>query len=606
MKIETIQNLRLGGFTDAVALSSIGAAIVTTSPFFNLSPVIPGALAFAGAFMLTERLSFAFRFRNVLPSEFEIESSPPVIAPAQLKKRADTVLIGYTCDDGQPVYLPYEDLMRHILVLGQSGSGKTVLGSLIMRQHVDAGGGLLFVDGKMNSDDLQAMHEMCAAAGREQDLIVINPGNPALSNTYNPILYGDADEIASRILTLLPATDTSPGAAYYRQSALQAITTIVRAIQTTGLAFNFLDLNILMTNSQAMLHLQNLMSSEIDPSREESIKDFKLFIDRYRTVNKQTGVNEIDVSKMKDVLGGISGQLHSFGTGTFGKVLNSYSPEINLFDAVTQNKIVYIMLPTMGKAEAAQNFAKMVIGDYRTAVSWVQTLPENKRPSPPFLAFMDEANSYFNSSMPRLFEQARSAKQILMPAAQTFAGFEVISPELAEMVLANTATKIFFRLGTHDTAEKAADMIGMVRQATKSLSDSDSETDSSPNVKIAPDASLADSRGITIGMREEEVYRVHPDILKSLDRGQCIVSFGGDKVFNVRVPMIDGTSHFKATIGKFRVNRKALPEVRGLDLLAGIDRFLRQSNPKSAPQKTHDEHEHNPDEYKTEDGAEEQ
>lgn len=592
MKIETLQNLRLGGFSDAFALSCIGTGLVLTSPFFDVPWLIPAVLGGLGSYMLTERLSFVLKLRNVLPSDFQFESSPPVIPEHLITKRDDTMLIGYTCDDAKPIYLPYEDLMRHLLIVGQSGVGKTVLGSLMMRQQIEAGGGLLFMDGKMNRDDLQSMYEMCAACGREHDLLVINPGDPTLSNTYNPILYGDADEIASRILSLIPSAETSPGADHFRQSALQAVTTIVRAIQSTGLAFNFLDMNILLTNSKAMGHLQNIMCSEIDSEREAAIKDFKLFIDRFRSVNKQSGTSEIDVNKMKELLGGIAGRLHSFGTGTFGRVLNTYNPEVKLFDAIINNKIIYIMLPTMGKAEAAQNLAKMVIGDYRTAVSWVQALPEAQRPNPPFLAFMDEAGSYFNNSFPRLFEQARSARQILMPAAQTFANFEAISPELAEMVLGNTWTKVFFKLGTHETAEKAADMIGMTRKAAKSISDSDSETDSAPNIQVAPDAALADSKGITIGMREEEVYLVHPDVLKGLDKGQCIVSFGGDKVYNIRVPMVTVSQEFRDKLGPVRINRQDLPPVRGLDLVNAIDRFLRADSDKRPPPKHHDESEH--------------
>jgi len=599
MKIETLQSLRLGGFSDTLALTSIGGALLLTSPFFNVPWILPAALAGLGGYLITERLSFALKLRNVLPSTFHFESSPPVIPEHLITKRDDTLLLGYTCDDAKPIYLPYEDLMRHVLIVGQSGVGKTVLGSLLMRQQVEAGGGLLFVDGKMNRDDLQAMYEMCAACGREQDLLVINPGNPDLSNTYNPVLYGDADEIASRIISLIPTTETSPGADHFRQSALQAVTTIVRAIQSTGLAFNFLDLNILLTNGKAMAHLQNIMCSEVDSDRETAIKDFKLFIDRFRSPSKNGGAPEIDVSKMKELLGGIAGRLHSFGTGTFGRVLNTYNPEVRLFDAIINNKIIYIMLPTMGKAEAAQNFAKMVIGDYRTAVSWIQALPESQRPNPPFLAFMDEAGSYFNNSFPRLFEQARSARQILMPAAQTFANFEAISPELAEMVLGNTWTKVFFKLGTHETAEKAADMIGMTRQATKSISDSDAETDSAPNIQVAPDASLADSKGITIGMREEEVYLVHPDTLKSLDKGQCIVSYGGDKVYNIRVPMITVSDDFRQKLGPVRINRQDLPPVRGLDLANAIDRFLRTEPDKRAPNKYHDEGEHDSTQYNT-------
>lgn len=102
----------------------------------------------------------------------------------------DGLLLGFTTDTGQPVRVPDEDFMRHGFILGQSGVGKTVLGKLMMFQQIQRGGGLTFIDGKMNADDIQTIYQYCVWAGREQDLLILNPGNPSLSNTYNPILRG--------------------------------------------------------------------------------------------------------------------------------------------------------------------------------------------------------------------------------------------------------------------------------------------------------------------------------------------------------------------------------------------------------------------------------
>ena len=50
-------------------------------------------------------------------------------------------MLGYCVDTGEAVVIPYEDVMRHMFILGQSGVGKTVLGGYIMQQHISSGGG---------------------------------------------------------------------------------------------------------------------------------------------------------------------------------------------------------------------------------------------------------------------------------------------------------------------------------------------------------------------------------------------------------------------------------------------------------------------------------
>jgi hypothetical protein len=49
-----------------------------------------------------------------------------------------------------------------------------------MFQQIANGGGLIFIDGKLNIEELETLHAYCAWAGRSHDLLVINPGEPEL------------------------------------------------------------------------------------------------------------------------------------------------------------------------------------------------------------------------------------------------------------------------------------------------------------------------------------------------------------------------------------------------------------------------------------------
>lgn len=503
---------------------------------------------------------------RIFQSALSIRSSEP---PSDLWPHASNkgFLFGYCVDTGKPVFIPYADLMQHIFIAGMSGVGKTVLGSWLMFQQIRNGGGLAFVDGKLDKKTLVELWLMCVWAGREKDLLVINPGDPSMSNTYNPVLYGDADEVAARPLFLIPSTENNPGADHYKQSANQGLTTLVSALKRAGLAYNFIDLTILLMNPMALTYLEN----RVPPSKEKTA--LSLFLDQYRVTNKD-GVSTIDMKKLKDTFGGIGGRLFQFGTGTFGEVMNTYSPEVNLYEAVRGNKIVYVMLPTMGKNEAATNFAKMFLADLRTAISWIQNLPDSEKPDPPYLAFLDEAGSYANMSLARPIEQSRSARIMLCPAVQTIANLEAVSPEFAQMILGSTWTKVFFKLGSHETALQAAEIMDKERRVQDSLSGGVGHGSSGKANAGAADQGVSESANLSFGERETEEYKVSPNDLKALDRGEAIIQLGGRRIYHVRVPKLDFTRQFMKEAGKVRLNHYRHKPVPGIELFKRAEKYL--------------------------------
>jgi intracellular multiplication protein IcmO len=568
MSIASLYKAKIGGTKDTTAIAAMGVGAVLSSPAFADSTGYGSLLlALAGSAHLARRFLAPWEEANILASKLSLKSADMLSSP-------DGLLLGYRTDTGDPVHIPDEDLMRHGLIGGQSGVGKTVLGKLMMYQQIQRGGGLAFVDGKLDSSAIQEIWEFCVLCGREQDLLILNPGNPELSHSYNPILRGDPDEIAARILSLIPSTENNPGADHYRQSANQGLTTLVAALQEAGLAFNFIDLTILLMNHKAIEELETRLKRT--RGGRPATKSLSLFLEQYKGGGKPgSGLeNMVDVKRMKETFGGVGGRMFQFGTGKFGEVLNTYSPEIDLFEAIRQNKIIYVALPTMGKNEAASSLGKMFIGDLRTAISWVQALPEDQKPRYPFLAFMDELGSYGVSSLARPFEQARSARFALWPAFQTIANLEVVSPDFAQMVLGNTWTKVFFKVGTQDTADVFADLIGKSISVARSLSQTSNRSENNPMLAVAPEGGEGQGAGISEGEREEEKHRVSPEDLKALDKGECIVLYGGDSVFNIRVPMISVDKKVAREIGPVRIHHKRSRQVEGADYFKNSDRYL--------------------------------
>ena len=601
-------NLSIKAITDgveaifpAVAKWSIVPEWISKQKFQIGVPARLGLLA-AGAFA-TYKIAYTAlrkdRGKFVLHSSCNVESSDPPEYPPN----TPGLLFGYTTDTGSPLFISDEDLCRHGIIVGQTGMGKSVFGKSLMYQQIQRGGGLLFVDGKLDGDNIQDIYEYAVFCGRGDDFQVVNPGRPTRSNTYNPILYGDPDEVAARIISLIPSTTSSAGADHYKQSANLALVCFISALQEDseeqakaweaekkkkglphdyidnlrikGRAYNFLDLALLTMNEGL---LNNLMKS-IAFSAPNSLtrKNLTIFLEQYareNVIDAQAGDTQIDLKRLKDTLGGIGARMHQFGSGNFGPVLNSYSPEVKLYEAIRDNKIVYVALPTMGKDVAAQNLGKMVVADLRTAISWLQ-MNKQDRPKIPFLAFMDEMSSYSTETLAVMFEQARSARVALLPAIQTDSGLSNISEDFKERVMANTEIKVFFKLSSQATAEAASDLIGETKRVKTSTSDSTGISASAQALDIGPNKSMSDSASSGSGESEQEEPLVHPNHIKSLEIGECIV-LRSPRVWNIRIPSYELSQATKAAIGPLRINhgKGYLPAKHKFDAMEHIDELI--------------------------------
>lgn len=509
----------------------ITAGLAGTHPAFAGNPI---SLALAGAAGLGLYQYVWPEFRRLLneaaPDKTEgfVLQSDAVFAETM---GLGGLRLGVTKDYGKALDIENDKLMRHLAIIGQSGVGKTVLGMNLLWQQTARGGGWLFIDAKLDKDVRNQLAYMARVHGREDEFYVMNVDDPENSNTYNPLINGDPDEIASRLLNLLPSSDNNPGSDFYKQSASYALIVLIGALQAAKKRYTFMDLAIMLQSAAAMNRIESLV-----PLDSQAFMVMQVFLDQFKKKDKN-GV-QIDIDKVKNILGGMSGRIAQFAQGKFGKVFNTASPEIDLTDIVRNNKMCYVMLPTMGKDNSALNLGKMVLSDLRTAVAKMQGLTKAERPNPPFICFADEMGSYVMPGISRVFEQARSAGVMMIPAFQTFANLASVSPEFAEMIIGNTWTKCFFKLGSTDSATTAADIIGQVKRYVHSVSSSKSESASAQSLRVTPESSQSESGGVGESWKQSEEYRISPDKLARMGVGECVVCSGA-RTFHIATQSIE-------------------------------------------------------------------
>ncbi len=556
----------LVGRKDAWALMGIGAGVAAASPWFAGNPLaLPALLAPAAgsAWLAYKRtVDWLDRTDRDKRENFILKSDETF---GEFMPTQGGLRFGYTRDNAMPVDIEDNYLMRHTAIIGQSGVGKTTLGEYLLWQQASRGGGFIFIDAKLDADTRDKLAFMMQLLGRGDDFYVLNVDQPHNSHSYNPILKGDSDEVASRLLNLLPSAENSPGADFFRQQAMYALTVLTGALKSAKRRYDFNDLAILMQSDRALESLLRL------PMQDETVRmSLEVFLNQFRKKDKNG--TSIDVEKVKNTLGGMSGRIAQFAQGKFGAVFNTYTPEIDLTDIVMNNKCLYVMLPTMGKDQAALNLGKMILSDLRTAVYNVQGVRKELRPKPPFLVFADEMGSYVMAGIARLFEQARSAGICMIPAFQTFANLRAISPDFEDIIIGNTWNKVFFKFASKDSPKTAAEIMGKTKRFVKSLSLSENEGNSSQALRATPQGSASKGGGMSESWREDEDYRVTPDHLTSMGMGEAII-LSGARVFHLKTPMLS----FPAPIPEFKVTRHkpTMPaDELGMDLKDRYKEFL--------------------------------
>ena len=485
--------------------------------------------------------------------------------PAWRESLAEGYLMGYCADSGVPVRISSQSMMRHFLAAGMTGVGKTVSAIALMMQQMSKGGGVLWVDGKLDPLNMEVFFHMAKWLGRESDVRIINPANPKLSNTYNFVLQGEPEEVASRILSTLPAAGLSAGADFYKQAANQGLICILGALKALGLAYNCMDLAILLTHPRALRELDHRVNAHLNTQSHDAaqlddprLASFKLFIESCKSAGAQGSASNLDSKKMRELFGGVAGRLFVFGSSQCGEVTQSYVPDVQLFEDLQEGKLIYCALPTMGRQVSAQNFGKMVMGDLRTAIARLQALPLDQRAEVPCLVWLDEVASYANASiLSTPFQQSRSAHMSLGVGFQEQSSMEELGPSFLGTLMGNTYNKLFFKPADRASAEAWSRTLGQRQAWQRTHQAGVSEAFKFSFLGLRGTSRALQTRADQESIKEVLEYRVSAERLVQLGLGQAVFLHASSEIYDLHIPKIEFTQDVRAALGGVCIQRPA-------------------------------------------------
>jgi len=315
----------------------------------------------------------------------------------------------------------------HTLVVGATGSGKTVTQTWIAAHAIERGMAAIVLDPK--GDRALREHARRAAADAGRDFLEWSPDGRCV---YNPFALGGASEIADKALAGEQFTEP-----HYLRQAQRYLGHVARALRDCG----------------AEVSLPALVE-HMDPVRLEALARASTDADARATFAYLDSLS----ARQRGELAGVRDRLAILAESDIGRWLDPRTPEAERFDllsAVRRRAVVCFSLDADRRPLLTQMLATAIVVDMQTAVAALQGAPV------PTLVVIDEFSAIAGEQVVGLFGRARSAGFSLVLGTQEISDLRLSGHErLLERVLGNVSVVIAHRQVVPSSAELISEMAG--------------------------------------------------------------------------------------------------------------------------------------------------
>ncbi len=342
--------------------------------------------------------------------------------------RRDELIVG-RAPNGRTVSIPFggEQGGTHALLVGATGSGKTVTQAWIAARGIDRGMGAIVIDPKGDGAMRSAVADAARRAGRE--FIEWTPAGPC---AYNPFGRGSDTEVADKVLAGEHFTEP-----HYLRQAQRFLGHAVRSLRASGIETS------LRTIAETLDPLALELLARSLP--EASGRTTHAYLDSLtpRQLSDVAGVRDrLSILAESDV----GPWLEPSGGGVRG---------FDLFEAVRMRAVVYFDLDADRRPLLTQMLGAAIVQDMQTTVALLQSQPT------PTVVVIDEFSALAAEQVVRLFGRARSAGVSLVLGTQELADLRLPGRDaLLEQMLGNLTVLLAHRQVVPASAELVCALAG--------------------------------------------------------------------------------------------------------------------------------------------------
>jgi hypothetical protein len=383
---------------------------------------------------------------------------PAILVPASkdaaivgnANRNASTVL-GYNVH-GEPWLWPDLVRMKHGVIVGGTGAGKSTFLENIIAQDVTRRFGarpmpMIIFDGKGEREFLDRLLPHIEAAGRLQDLRVIDPTHPTESARYNPF-YALDDAYQEHVNFIFRSFGLRED--FFKGHQEAYLSDLVRILQYTGRLFNVYDVLVMALDEEVLAEQIGVAKTRLASAPGISMQKRLNFEMSVKMLQRSLADRE-RVEKIQ----GLLNELLSFLEDELSVVTGSYQDLLTLDDVLENGLILFVSLNANRNQRAVEALGKILLQNIQLMVGkrYAQPASDRDADEPMLSVILDEFAPFAYPAFTQVLQTARGARVSFLFSFQSMPQLQRVSQAFADEVSSAPGTKMIMNVSEENTAQ---------------------------------------------------------------------------------------------------------------------------------------------------------
>lgn len=337
----------------------------------------------------------------------------------------DATVLGVSKYTGKCVTIPDWYINQVLLVLGTTGSGKTITLRRFYQRAIMKGYPLIIVDGKPDPTNIEWLMNLAEKHNRK--FFGFNCGN---NLPYDPLSNGGHTELKDKIISLKDEWSSD----HYRSIAEDYLQATFEVLLQSGKSFDLKRVVECLNYDELII-----LAREVDDDR---------------LMKRVKSLEQYD----RDDITGLQAHLNILIHSELGKYFDKNADTFTLLDVIEQDAVVYFALPALRFPSFSKVLGKLVINDLKAVID----RDHGKR----IFTVFDEFSVFAGEQVLNLVNMGRGKGVHAVFGTQGLADLDRVDVAFKSQMLNCVNTLICHRLNDQESAETVASWVGTMENFT--------------------------------------------------------------------------------------------------------------------------------------------
>ena len=370
---------------------------------------------------------------------------------AREANQAGATLLGYNVHK-KPWLWPDTVRIKHGVIVGGTGAGKSTFLENIIAQDLTRCFGarrmpMIIFDGKGEREFLDRLLPHIEAAGRLQDLRVIDPTHPSESARYNPF-YALDDAYQEHVNFIFRSFGLRED--FFKGHQEAYLSDLVRILQYTGKLFNVYDVLVMALDEKVLEEQIGIAKARLASAPSISMQKRLNFEMSVKMLQRSLSDRE-RVEKIQ----GLLNELLSFLEDELSVVTGSYQDLLTLDDVLERDLILFVSLNANRNQRAVEALGKILLQNIQLMVGkrYAQPASDRDADEPMLSVILDEFAPFAYPGFTQVLQTARGARVSFLFSFQSMPQLQRVSQAFADEVSSAPGTKMIMNVSEENTAQ---------------------------------------------------------------------------------------------------------------------------------------------------------